>query len=213
MRDASLPHLTATRLLAWWKEVSSRESDQPIPLDDIVRRLGFAVATYHASAHPGTLGYLEPGEDLIFLRAGLPEPVRRFTLAHELGHALMHRPSASLGEIQPFGGYDDAPCAETDLDGASGDWELGDEALRPGQAYSARARREAEANQFASELLLPADLIRTVYVDAQRDKASIRALARRFAVSEDVALRRMTSLLTLDFADVETKPSRNKREG
>ncbi len=102
MRDASLPHLTATRLLAWWKEVSSRESDQPIPLDDIVRRLGFAVATYHASAHPGTLGYLEPGEDLIFLRAGLPEPVRRFTLAHELGHALMHRPSASLGAIQPF---------------------------------------------------------------------------------------------------------------
>ncbi len=192
------------RLLAWWKEVSSRESDPPIPLDDIARLLGFAVATYHASAHPGTLGYLEPGEDLIFLRAGLPEPVRRFTLAHELGHALMHRPSASLGEIQPFGGYDDAPCAETDLDGASGDWELGDEALRPGQAYSARARREAEANQFASEVLLPADLIRTTYVDAQSDKASIRALARRFAVSQDVALRRMTSLLTLDFADVQT---------
>ncbi len=204
MRDASLPHLTATRLLAWWKEVSSRESDLPTPLDDIVRRLGFAAATYHASAHPGTLGYLEPGEDLIFLRAGLPEPIRRFTLAHELGHALMHRPSASLSEIQPFGGYDDAPCAETDLDGASGGWDLGDEALRPGQAYSARARREAEANQFASEILLPADLIRTIYVDAQGDKASIRALARRFAVSEDVALRRMTSLLTRDFADVET---------
>ena len=67
------------RLLAWWKEVSSRESDLPILLDDIVRRLGFTVATYHVSAHPGTLGYLEPGEDLIFLRAGLPEAVRRFT--------------------------------------------------------------------------------------------------------------------------------------
>jgi superfamily I DNA/RNA helicase/CRISPR/Cas system-associated exonuclease Cas4 (RecB family) len=192
------------RLLAWWREVSSRESDLSIPLDDIVLRLGFVVATYHASAHPGTLGYLEPGEDLIFLRAGLAEPVRRFTLAHELGHALMHRPSTPLGEILPRDGYDDAPCAETDLDGASGDWELGDEALRPGQAYSARARREAEANQFAAELLLPADLIRTTYVDAQGDKASIRALARRFAVSEDVTLRRMTSLLTLDFADVET---------
>jgi superfamily I DNA/RNA helicase/CRISPR/Cas system-associated exonuclease Cas4 (RecB family) len=203
VRDASLPHLTAARLLAWWREISARESDPPIPLDDIVLQLGFAVATYHASAHPSTLGFLEPGEDLIFLRTGLPEPIRRFTLAHELGHALMHRSSTSFGEIQPLDGYDDAPCAETDLDGASGDWELGDEALRPGQAYSARARREAEANQFASELLLPADLVRTLYVDAPGEKANIRTLARRFAVSEDVTLRRMTSLLTLDFADVE----------
>jgi superfamily I DNA/RNA helicase len=170
----------------------------------MARRLGFAVATYHVSAHPGTLGFLEPGEDLIFLRAGLPEPARRFTLAHELGHALMHRPSPHLGEIEPLDSYDAAPCAETDLDGAAGGWELGDEALRPGQAYSARARREAEANQFASELLLPANLLRALYVDAQAEKASIRALARRFAVSEDVALRRMTALLTLDLGDEET---------
>src|SRR5262249_36858085 len=120
---------------------------------------------------------------------------------------LMHRATVPLGEIPPFGGYDDAPCAETDLDGASGDWALGDEALRPGQAYSARARREAEANQFASELLLPADLVRTTYVDAHGDKGSIRALARRFAISEDVTLRRMTSLLTLDFADGDTNHS------
>jgi superfamily I DNA/RNA helicase/Zn-dependent peptidase ImmA (M78 family)/CRISPR/Cas system-associated exonuclease Cas4 (RecB family) len=213
VRDASLPHLTATRLLAWWKEISSRELDLPILLDDIVRRLGFTVATYHASAHPGTLGYLEPGEDLIFVRAGLPEAVRHFTLAHELGHALMHRLSTQSAGFQSLSGYDDAPCAETDLDGASGDWELGDEALRPGQAYSARARREAEANQFASELLLPADLIRTTYVDAQNDRTSMRALARRFSVSEDVALRRMTSLLTLDFADVETShPATGKKD-
>jgi superfamily I DNA/RNA helicase/Zn-dependent peptidase ImmA (M78 family)/CRISPR/Cas system-associated exonuclease Cas4 (RecB family) len=176
----------------------------PIPLEDIVRQLGFAVATYHAVAHPGTLGYLEPGEDLIFLRAGLTEPVRRFTLAHELGHALMHRPAPAFGPTQPQRAYDDAPCAETDLDGASGDWELGDEALRPGQAYSARARREAEANQFAAELLLPADLVHALYVDAQSDRASMRALARRFAVSEDVALRRMTALLTLDLENTET---------
>ena len=110
MRDASLPHLTAIRLLAWWKEVSSGETDLPRRWTTIVRRLGFAVATFHASAHPGTLGYLEPGEDLIFLRAGLPELVRRFTLAHELGHALMHRPSAALGDIQLLDGYETRPA-------------------------------------------------------------------------------------------------------
>jgi superfamily I DNA/RNA helicase/Zn-dependent peptidase ImmA (M78 family)/CRISPR/Cas system-associated exonuclease Cas4 (RecB family) len=207
VQDASLPHLTATKLLAWWKEVSPGDRAPSTPVDDIVRRLGFAVATFHASAHPGTLGYLEPGEDLIFLRAGLPEPVRRFTLAHELGHALMHRPSPSLGEFQSLGGYDASACAEADLDGASGDWDLGDEALRPGQAYSARARREAEANQFASELLLPADLVRATYVDTPSDRASIRTLARRFAVSEDVALRRMTALLTCDFGSAKTSHS------
>jgi len=199
--------------MAWWKAVSSREPDTLVPLDDIVRQLGFAVAMYHASAHPGTLGYLEPGEDLIFLRAGLPEPIRRFTLAHELGHALMHRPSTELPGFQSLSGYGDTPCDETDLDAASGDWELGGEALRPGQAYSARARREAEANQFASELLLPADLVRSIYIDAQDNRASIRALARRFAVSEDVALRRMTSLLTLDFEAVETSQAAASEEG
>jgi superfamily I DNA/RNA helicase/CRISPR/Cas system-associated exonuclease Cas4 (RecB family) len=169
-----------------------------------MRRLGFALATFHASAHPGTLGYLEPGEDLIFLRADLPEPIRRFTLAHELGHALMHRPAGSLGDFQPLAIYENAPCAESDLDSAAGGWDLGDEALRPRQAYSARARREAEANQFASELLLPADLVHSTYRDLRGVRSSIQTVARRFAVSEDVVLRRLTSLLTLGFESAET---------
>jgi superfamily I DNA/RNA helicase len=140
---------------------------------------------------------------LIFLRAGLPEPVRRFTLAHELGHALLHRPSAQPDESQSFDGYESASCADSDLDSASGEWDLGDEALRPRQAYSARARREAEANQFASELLLPWEQVRSLYAGADGTALTIRGLARRFAVSEDVALRRLTSLLTVGFDTVE----------
>ena len=116
----------------------------------------------------------------------------------------MHRPSAAVGDFQLLDGYESAPCAETDLDAASGDWDLGDEALRPGQAYSARARREAEANQFAAELLLPANLVRTAYIETRSNGASVRTLARRFAVSEDVALRRLISLLSLGFEDAET---------
>jgi DNA helicase-2/ATP-dependent DNA helicase PcrA len=205
VRDASPPHFTATRLLAWWRATSPGEKALPTPLDNIVRRLGFAVATFHASAHPGTLGYLEPGEDLIFLRAGLPEPIRRFTLAHELGHALMHRPSGQPDAVESVGGFGDAPCAEADLESASGVWELGDEALRPGQAYSARARREAEANQFASELLLPANLVRAAYRDAETSATPVRTLARRFAVSEDVTLRRLTALLARGFSEAEAE--------
>ena len=198
MRDISLPHLTATRLLTWWREVAPGDKAIPTPIDDIVRALGFAVATFHAAAHPGTLGYLEPGEDLIFLRAELPEPIRRFTLAHELGHALMHRRSPSLTDQSSLTAYDAASCAETDLETPLDAWGLGDEALRPGQAYSARAQRETEANQFASMLLLPAEQLQLAFRGDGANVVSVRMLARRFAVSEEVALRRLAALLTAE---------------
>jgi DNA helicase-2/ATP-dependent DNA helicase PcrA len=206
VRDDFLPQLYATRLLNWWKGVSDSSRERATHLDDMVARLGFAVATFHASAHPGTLGFLEPGEDLIFLRAGLPEPIRRFTLAHELGHALMHR-RADAESIQvadalpPSLASEVAVCADADFETLLGVWGLGDEMLRPGQAYSARAQREAEANIFASALLLPADQVRAVYFGAHADAAIIRTLTRSFGVSEDVALRRLTSLLATEVDD------------
>src|SRR5579859_5170137 len=97
MDDLLRPRLAAERLLRWWHEASIGESEPPdddvaTPVDILATRLGLEVAPFHADTRrSGTLGWLEPGEDVIFLREDLPEPVRRFTLAHELGHALLHR--------------------------------------------------------------------------------------------------------------------------
>jgi len=216
VEDLLRPRLLAARLLRWWREREPDSRSIATPLDELVAALGLDVAAFASDLHPGTLGFLEPGEDLIFLRSGLGEAVRRFTLAHELGHAVLHRtsgnPAAIAGALAgpaPITATLDT-CDTDDLEAPLDLSGLSDETLRPGQAYSARARRESEANAFAAALLLPADRVRAVYVGAALGVAasapvalSARVLGERFGVSEDVAMRRLTALLTPGFELLE----------
>lgn len=196
------PESAANNLLGWLRERRSWAEDAPTPLETLADDLGLVIQSFDPALYPGVQGFLEPGEDLIFLRAGLPEPVRRFTLAHELGHAALHRRDGLAAEIAQRGvpawatteDDDEVSCVESDLQALASD---SDETLRPGQAYSARAQREGEANAFAAGMLLPAIATRAAYAALcqQRAERPVAALAQRFAVSEEVALRRLTTLL------------------
>ncbi|KVC72367.1 ImmA/IrrE family metallo-endopeptidase [Burkholderia ubonensis] len=64
------------------------------------------------------------------------EPRRRFTLAHEIGHFCMHRVEGRL--------------------------EFVDDKSTMSRSESYWTRHESEANNFAAELLMPAQLIRSV---------------------------------------------------
>src|SRR5689334_15435581 len=140
-------------------------------VDTLAERLGLDVAHFHpAGRRSGTLGWLEPGERLIYVREGLSEASRRFTLAHEIGHAVLHRPGGmeSLIARAPVAGTEGGEQWPPECDGADLDTPLDslwseDELLRPGQAYSGRAQRESEANAFAAELLLPAAELLAAY--------------------------------------------------
>src|SRR5690349_12237486 len=94
MNDIAQAVAAAQQLLASY-EAAHPEQRDPLaatPIDALVAWRGIAVERFHpADAPPGTLGWLEPGEDLIWLSISLDEPVRRFTLAHELGHWVLHR--------------------------------------------------------------------------------------------------------------------------
>lgn len=198
MAGRQSPGLAATRLRAWLRQGAAFDADAPIPLDALVAELGLTVASFDERLHPGVLGYLEPGEDLIFLRADLTETMRRFTLAHELGHALLHRRSglaAEIGAAAGDEGLDALRCEDLDVETDAADE---DETLRPGQVYSMRAQREGEANAFAAALLLPATATLTTYAAlcARNAERPSLALAQRFGVSEEVALRRLVALLT-----------------
>lgn len=216
MEDVLRPQRAALRLLRWLHETNSGGEAQDrstasgivaTPIDTLAERLGLAVAAFHPSGRrDGALGWLEPGENLIFVREGLPEPVRRFTLAHEIGHAVLHRAGGMLAIFDEhpldvpenvIDTFDD--CDGDDVEAPAEALALGDEMLRPGQVYSARAQRESEANAFAATLLLPADKLLEAYLDADSQqhswRASPRALAERFGVSEDAALRRLAGLL------------------
>lgn len=216
MGDVLRPQRAALRLLRWLHEnddggaAEARTDTYGVvatPIDALAERLGLSVAAFHPSGRrDGALGWLEPGENLIFVREGLPDPVRRFTLAHEIGHAVLHRSGgmAALFDEHPLNipeAYIDTFDDCDDADVATPDDALapGDEMLRPGQVYSARAQRESEANAFAATLLLPADKLLAAYLDVEGSlrvgRGTPRTLAERFGVSEDAVLRRLVALL------------------
>lgn len=212
MVGAQTPEAVAARLVSWLRERKISPADAAVSIDALLDQLGLEVSTFDPRLISDTLGYLEPGEDVIFVRAGLADQVRRFTLAHELGHVALHRRTGRAAEIGGTlgGAADDAVgdgCGDLDLESLPSD----DETLRPGQAYSARAQREGEANAFAAALLLPADTTRAVYESlcARGVERPALALARALHVSEDAALRRLAALLTepLSMEGEEALPS------
>ncbi|HEX9067661.1 MAG TPA: ATP-dependent helicase [Ktedonobacterales bacterium] len=213
------PRLVAEKLLDWWAgrddTAGAAPSVDALDLDGLVTRLGLGVATFAAAMRPDTLGYLEPGEDLIFLRDNLPEGTRRFTLAHELGHALLHRTSGAPASLarQLLGQRASPseplePCLDRDIDIPL---ELAaglDEVLMPGHAYSARSHREAEANAFAAALLLPLSALSRLYLDVSGAPPNTNELAMRLGVPEDVLLRRLAALLVSDELTATAAPTR-----
>lgn len=202
---ANVAH-AASEILMWLRERAPWRSTVT-PVDALAAALGLDVALFDPTLHPGVWGFLEPGENLIFLRAGLSAAARRFTLAHEIGHAVLHREPgvAEAGFARRPGVYtvDSAELLATCL---GSDVEphglLDDETLGPGQAYSARAVVEQEANAFATELLMPeTSFLETYLALASRIDGGVRSdgvtrrLARRFGVSEDATLQRLQRLL------------------
>jgi superfamily I DNA/RNA helicase/Zn-dependent peptidase ImmA (M78 family) len=217
--DSQRPRAEAARLLAQLCRSDPARTPQATDVDELARQLAIDVEPFHpATRSAGTLGWLEPGENLIFLRDGLAKQTRRFTLAHEIGHFVLHREHpATLGPLDQLSRDELLPCDHADLESPLDALTLGVETLRPGQAYSARARRESEANLFAAALLLPADALLDEYllVTASRTYRSrrLRALCERFGVSEDVLLRRLTALLlptTGESRAMEPTPQRDK---
>lgn len=194
MQDSLDPRVAAARLLDMLGADARDPERGQTSVDGIAARLGLDTATFHpATRRSGTLGWLEPGENLIFLRDGIAEPIRRFTLAHEIGHYVLHRQTdlSSLGTSEA----QREDCDDLDLESPF-DLSATEEALRPGQVYSVRAHREAEANAFASALLLPPEILLQRYLRGNADDTTLRALTDEFGVSEDVLLRQLSALLT-----------------
>src|SRR5712692_3457156 len=140
--------MAARQLLRSFKEAHSDWENDKTPIDTVVTWYGLEVATFDPDDQPqGTYGWLEPGENLIWLCRDLPETLRRFTLAHELGHAVLHR---SRGEQQQVAEPSpDDPCQDSDVQEAvTGlvEQEQFEEILGTGQVYNPRSQRELAQN-------------------------------------------------------------------
>src|SRR5256714_3954230 len=201
----------ARELLQGYKAEHLGWIDDRTPVGDLVSWLGLEVETFHPNDYPqGTYGFLEPGEDLIWLCRDLSSSLHRFTLAHELGHAILHRdadygkqwsrvgkgrqsptPTLRVPELSR-----EDPCQQPDVQeevAGQGEQELWQEVLGIGQAYDPRSERERAANIFAAELLMPLERVRTLYLD---QNISPNQLASIFGVSNAAMLNRLAGLLT-----------------
>ncbi len=130
-----------------------------IPLEDVIIGRGGVVSYKSMGRTDGRIVY---GENLstIFINSDIQyEGRKRFAMAHELGHLEMHKGSAM---------HDDNITL---------DW------FNNAEKQLKRGEQEYEANQFASEYLMPSDLF---YEEAKGKKFSpdlIRNLSERFKAS------------------------------
>jgi len=201
---------TARLVLRRFRAVFPEWRDDCTPVNDVVTWLGLQVETFHSENLPGTYGYVDPDENehLIWLCRGLPETLHRFTLAHELGHALLHctttanmnmllddLPTAVATQDYAVTPSNEDPCRETDVQEGSTalmDQEQFQERLGIGQNYDPRSQRELAANMFAAELLMPLERVRVLYLV---ERVSPTSLATTFHVSTIALLNRLAELL------------------
>jgi len=216
----------AARLLLQSFQEEHRSEEERTSLDELAAWLGFHVETFHPDDEPaGTYGYVDPdeGENLIWLCRNLPETFRRFTLAHELGHVVLHchgneRIQSLLGDLStlieqqdeqqhiPGLSHSDA-CHDTDVqEGMMLEQEQFQDATGIGEHYDPRSQREIAANIFAAELLMPLERVRARYLAQQTSPVSLASI---FAVSNAAMLNRLAGMLKTSPAILATSPARS----
>lgn len=112
----------------------------------------------------------------ILVHADRPETRKRYTIAHEIGHYVNPNHRASSPE-----GF---RCSRKDM------------AIHSAKAGDRHAKMEAEANQFAAELLMPDSYIKSfMRRRVGADLEHVIAMAEWFEVSKEAAARRYISKL------------------
>ena len=148
-----------------------------VDVHEIAKKLGLSVFGQDLGAVSGVL-YIEKGKGIIGYNKN-ESPVRqRFTIAHEIGHYILHRLDNDIFvDQQTF-----SQVLYRNNDSAKGE-----------------IRHEREANAFAAALLMPreriiAELEKMPFDLADGDEDAIKTLADEFMVSTQAMLVRVSNL-------------------
>jgi Zn-dependent peptidase ImmA (M78 family) len=152
-------------------------ADPPVPIEQIVRDFG-AVISYQPFDADDISGLLYRANDpapVIGVNSNNARVRQRFTIAHELGHLLLHERQELILERHVHVNFRDATSS------------------------TATNEEEIEANQFAAELLMPHDLLKrnldSLLDDRPLSDADlVRRLASRFEASQQAMEFRLASL-------------------
>lgn len=126
----------------------------PVDINGIAELLGFTIVPFDFPDSTAAVTFIEGDSKTIGVNSNHAPTRQRFSISHELGHYLSGHESYDHGKTH----VENRP---TFLDPQN--------------------RQEIEANEFASELLMPEVLLRR---DAAQIGLDVSALAKRFVVSE-----------------------------
>ena len=180
----------AARTRARYATELSDDVPFPLDVDDLAERV-YQLTTFVDPVLDRRInGELNPVLQSIRVRPGLDPLRQRFIVAHELGHYVVEGATTVFQD-------DDASIDERA--GGAGETENG--VLR---LYNTRERQEQEANLFALELLVPADM---VWQFVQQPDWTTTQIADAFGVSLDAARTQLINVCcvepVLDAASVQ----------
>ena len=144
----------------------------PVPVEKLAEVLGAVVRYQPFDGQMSGLLYHGEGRTVIGVNSMHPGARQRFSIAHELGHLTLHNPALQIDQHAFI-------------------------AFRGPKSSTATDPSEIEANQFAAALLMPEDLLEECIAELGEDpdlQDAVTMLARRFDVSEQAMLIRLTSL-------------------
>jgi Zn-dependent peptidase ImmA (M78 family) len=145
----------------------------PIDVHQIAQDQGLTVIEQELEEHISGLLVIKDGKGTIAVNKSHHLNRQRFTVAHELGHYLLHGPGGGVF-------IDATPVFFRDM-----------------ISHEGRSLEEVAANTFAAELLMPRqqvmELLRQEPIDAFDDLA-LRRIANMFGVSAQALTIRLTKL-------------------
>jgi Zn-dependent peptidase ImmA (M78 family) len=182
LRRASPFAIAEARRLLTELGIEAPDQLDQLDVEDIAAHKGAAVMKRDLAGCDGRL--LRSGDDaLIVVDSRAYQSAKwRFTIAHELGHLLLHKDIDSL-----------KLCTERDMNDYSG------------------SGREQEANEFAAELLMPKAIFGRCCDEVKRPSMThVRNLATRFATSLSATALRFVECTAEPCAIVYTEGDRIK---
>jgi Zn-dependent peptidase ImmA (M78 family) len=151
----------------------------PVPLEDLAKAAG--IVDINALTTDGFEGMLianaEKSEGVILVKQQPRRQRRRFTIGHELGHFLLPWHRKKSGESQQF------MCSQADM------------SVSTAKASDLRLNWEVQANEFASELLMPTTLFKAkLNAGGEPDLKHLPDLSTTFDTSMEATVRRYVDL-------------------
>ena len=151
----------------------------PIPIEKIASKLKLSVMPYEFGSSVSGALFVKNGVATIGINPTESKVRRRFTIAHELGHFLLHKNEQETLFIDKkvlFGHFRDE------------------------ESSTGERKKEREANAFAAALLMPTNILKkeidNIFEDDHEltDEEAVKTLSNRFEVSQMAMSFRLSNL-------------------